>query len=233
MLAAAVAVGVWRGPADAPQNVDSTPAAAPASDGQSANSGTRRAPANRLRRAAPSPVTPPTTQTPAPDVAAPANPTSQIRPRAPDPAPVAPVTTRNDAVIAAERSAREQLEAGNADLALRSVEQGLAVDANDAGLQHVLADIFKNAQARVSQASRAAEKAGPAAVSSKEFGCREKRTARRRSVRAKPAGTLRRSAGIGRRLRLYGEAAKVTAVPASPPANTAPPPVDYSSADAP
>jgi tetratricopeptide (TPR) repeat protein len=213
VLAAAVAVGMWKSPADAPQSVESTPASTPASAGDPPSTGS------------PGSVTPPTTQTQVPDGAAPANPPPAAP--APTPAPVAPVNTRNEAVIRAEGSAREHLQAGNVDLALRSIEQGLAVDANDTGLQQLLADIFKNAQNRTTQASRAAEKSGPAALSSEEFAAAK--SAQLDADQARKAGRNAQALrGYREAARLYGEAAKVTAVPppsTPPPTVVTPPPV--------
>ena len=226
VLAAAVAVGVWRGPADAPQSVESTPAAEPTTTGDLPTAAPEST-ANPPSTGGGASVTPPTTRTPAPEVAAPVNPPPpDPEPRAPDLSPVAPANTRNETVIAAERSAREQLESGNVDLALRSIEQGLAVDADDGGLRQLLADIFKTAQNRVTQASRAAEKVGPAAMSSKESAAAK--SAQLDADQARKAGRNAQSLrGYREAARLYGEAAKVTA---SSAAEHNAPTVHYSSA---
>ena len=79
------------------------------------------------------------------------------------------IAVRDERLAAAERRARQQLGAGNGEGALRSVQRGLAVDANDAALLALVPEILRDAQSRAMRALRAAEKVGAVAVSSKEF----------------------------------------------------------------
>ena len=235
VLAAAVAVGLWKGPAEAPQSVDSAPATAPTS----AATPPTPAPATAgdPPAAAPSGVgnpattgkaastSPSTTQAQVPDSETPVNPPAPET--APKISPVPHVNVRDSAVTKAEASGREQLKVGNTDRALKTVQQGLATDANDAGLKRLLDTILETAESRATGAARAAEKVGSVAVSSKEFAAAQR--AQTNADASRKAGRHEQALnGYHEATRLYGEAAKITADPppsTPPPVVTPPPPV--------
>jgi hypothetical protein len=76
---------------------------------------------------------------------------------------------RDERVAEAEKRGRQQLSAGDADGALRTVHRGLAIDATDSGLQALLTDILQDAQVDVARSAETALRVGTPAVASKEF----------------------------------------------------------------
>jgi hypothetical protein len=131
----------------------------------------RTAPAAGPNQTAPVPTAPtPAPQAPEPKAEPKTEPKTEPPPetKALEPAPEN-IVARDERVLAAERRARRQIGAGNPEEALKSITQGLAIDANDETLLALLRDIARDAQGRAMRAMRAAEKVGSVAVSSKEF----------------------------------------------------------------
>jgi Caspase domain len=196
-LTVVIAVGIWRPASEPPSVTGPTQGQPQVTEPKPAPPPSARLPEHRP------PTAPPTVDAPKEDAVVAASP-----------------VTRSDVVVKVEQQARQQLDAGNVEQALTSVQKGLSIDSSDAGLRAVLNEILKNAQARAVRASGAAEKTG--AVASKELGAARK--AQLEADRSRDAGSLERAIrGYWNAAKLYDEAAKVAAAPASAAANDAPP----------
>jgi Caspase domain len=119
-------------------------------------------------------VSEPKVPSPEPPASAPATPANPL----PDPvsvptaAPEAASATpaaRDERLAGAEKRARQQLGAGDTENALKTARWGLGIDATDTGLQAVLNDILRDAQADTARSAEAALRAGKPAVASKDF----------------------------------------------------------------